>query len=112
MSCDHVTEAHLPGGRKLQSDTHPQGPNPHITLPRKKFRSGVKLAILRLPDSKVTDEILSKGAAAGKLPDSQVKIWIEDIITNKYLIVKSTDCRLQSHPASNNDSTLVTTQSG
>ncbi|EGG00226.1 uncharacterized protein MELLADRAFT_67924 [Melampsora larici-populina 98AG31] len=106
-----LVEAHLPGGRQVKSDTHPQGPNPQITLPTKKFRSGVKLAILRLPGLKVTDEMLSKGAAAGQLPDAQVKLWIEDITANRYLVVKSNVTCLTSHSPSDQDGVApVTTQ--
>ncbi|EGG12915.1 uncharacterized protein MELLADRAFT_101494 [Melampsora larici-populina 98AG31] len=92
-----LIEAHLPGGRQIKSDTHPQGPNPQVTLQTRNYRSGASLAILRLPDSQVTDEMLSKGCAAGKLPDAQVQIWIDDIVAGRYMIVKSTDPRLTTH---------------
>ena len=76
-----------------------------MVLPTKKYRSGVELAILRLPNSKVTDDMLSKGCAAGKLPDRQVKLWIDDIIAGRYLVVTAKDPHLNLVPDSNENMT-------
>lgn len=88
-------EAHLPNGRQTKADAHPQTPNPHLTFAKKAFRGHIQLSILRLPGSGVTNEILAKGSAAGKLPDHQVELWITAIVEEKYLIVKSSDPRVK-----------------
>lgn len=93
-------EAHLPNGRQSKADAHPQSPNPHLTFENKKFRGDIRLSILRLPGSGVTDEMLAKGSAAGKLPDAKVDVWITAILEHKYLIVKTSDSRLQDQESS------------
>lgn len=54
----------------------------------------MQLAILRVPGCKVTDEMLPRGAAAGKLSGQQVETWINAVVEKTYLIVKAEDPRL------------------
>ncbi|EGG01601.1 uncharacterized protein MELLADRAFT_92025 [Melampsora larici-populina 98AG31] len=84
-----LIEAHLPGGRQTKTDTHPQTPNPQETLKTRTYRGDIQLKIQRQPDSRVTDEMLARGSAAGRLSDDKVKIWIEDILAKRYLVVKA-----------------------
>lgn len=44
--------------------------------------------------------MLAKGSAAGKLPDAKVDVWITAILEHKYLIVKTSDSRLQDQESS------------
>lgn len=59
-----------------------------MIIKKKIYRSDIHLEIQRLPGSVVTDEMLAKGSAAGKLPVDKVKLWIEDIVANRYVVVK------------------------
>ncbi|EGG13221.1 uncharacterized protein MELLADRAFT_58354 [Melampsora larici-populina 98AG31] len=95
-------------GRESRNDTHPQGPNPHVTLPKRTFRSGIRLAVLRLPGSLVTEDMLSRGCGAGKLPGEKVRLWIEDIVAKRYLVVKATDPRLNTSTDMGQPSTATT----
>ncbi|KAH9823849.1 hypothetical protein DFH28DRAFT_1077746 [Melampsora americana] len=79
--------AHL-CGPVTGAGSHPKVPNPHLALAKKKFRGNVKLAVQLSPDCKINGTILAKGASAGAFKDHEIQMWVDDIQTGRYQVVK------------------------
>ncbi|EGG08111.1 uncharacterized protein MELLADRAFT_85135 [Melampsora larici-populina 98AG31] len=83
-----LVHAHLVGPFTV-GDSHPKVPNPHLALAKKKFRGNVKLAVQLSPDCKIDATLLAKGATAGALKNHEIQMWLDDIQTGRYQVVKT-----------------------
>lgn len=80
-------EAHLPYTPRTGIDIHPKGPNTDVQLEKKKFLQDIRLKVHRTDDCKITDAMLSKGAAPGNMTVSHVRLWLQEIEAKRYTVI-------------------------
>lgn len=93
------TEAQLPYPPRQGIDIHPKGPKSDVQLQDKKFLQNIRLRVHRSDDCQITDTMLAKGAAPGNMPLADVRLWIQEIVEERYTVVLATE--LPNHSDAN-----------
>ncbi|KAH9822479.1 hypothetical protein DFH28DRAFT_922778 [Melampsora americana] len=86
LALNNLVEPYLRGGYLGKGDAHPKTPNLIASFEKKTFRGDFKLTFQRTPDSKITDLMLAKGTSA--LTNDEVSLWLDDIQSKRYTLVK------------------------
>ncbi|EGG01061.1 uncharacterized protein MELLADRAFT_92813 [Melampsora larici-populina 98AG31] len=86
LELNNLIAPHLRGGYTGRGDAHPKVSDLQEAFKKKEFRGSVFLTFKRAEGSQVTDLMLEKGPSS--LTNNEVELWLEDIRSNKYTIVK------------------------
>lgn len=80
---------YLRGGHLHKGDAHPKVADVRAAFTKKVFCGGVKLNFSQTADSKVSEDMLTKGPSA--LTNAEVEVWLKDIKSQRYTVVRLDD---------------------